>query len=114
MKLGNDTIVLVTRELTGERDRYGSDVVRDVYSEWRWCLVTPTTATEPEGQTAARVTGLQVLAPRRVPLSAAAAVIWPATATTDPDKPWDGPSYEVDGDVGDWRTYQQAQLTRST
>lgn len=112
MKLGDDTIVLVLREPTGARDRYGQGVLRDVYLQVDWCLVTPTGSAEAEDQSTAKVTGLQLLAAPGTPIGAAAAVIWPPTATDDPNQPWSGPRYEVDGDVGDWGELLQAQLRK--
>lgn len=114
MKLGNHTIVLLSREATGQRDRYNAPILRDVYSEHRWCSVTPTSSSEPGDQSAPRVQGLQLLAPKGTPLDAAAAVIWPATATDNPDAPWTGPRYEVIGDVGIWDHCVQAELSRSS
>jgi hypothetical protein len=115
VKLGDDTIVLVDREPTGQRDRYGNDVLAPSYTAVEWCLVTPGTSTEPGDQSSARITGLDVLAPRGPAdqLDAVDAVIYPATATGDPEQPWAGPQYEVDGDVGVWEDAVQARLTRS-
>lgn len=112
VKLGDHTIVLLTRVPTGERGRYGDDVLRDVFTEVRWCLVTPAGSSEAEDQGTAKVTGLQLLAPPGTPVDAAAAVIWPPVATENPDEPFTGPRYEVDGDVGIWEESVQARLTK--
>lgn len=114
MKLGDHTIVLVGRAPTGQTDRYGQDVLVDTYTAVEWCLVTPGGSTEPADQSSARLSGLDLLAPAGTPVDAADAVIWPATATDNPDQPWTGPRYEVDGDVGDWGELIQARLTRAT
>lgn len=99
MKLGDDTIVLRKRQVTG-RDRYGNDVTSDVDSEVRWCSVTPTTTTEADDRAVPRVTGLQLLAPPGTDLESADAILWR------------GRVYEIDGEAGDWDECVQAQLRR--
>lgn len=113
VKLGDQTIVLVTREPTGDVDRYGNDVVADAYAAVEFCLVTPGQSTEPGDQSSARVAGLDLLAPPGTPIDAAQAVIYPATATGDPQAPYTGPRWEVDGDAGFWEDSVQAHLTRA-
>jgi hypothetical protein len=111
VKLGNDTIVVVTRQQTGI-DRYHNPVMQDVYTEVRWCSVTPSASTEPGDQSAPRLQGLDLLAPPSTVMDSTSRVIFPATATQG-DPPWTGPRYEVDGDVGQWGTAVQAHLVRS-
>lgn len=113
VKLGDDTIVLVSREPTGQTDRYGNDVLAGAFAEVPWCLVTPATSSEPGDQSSPRIVGLDLLAPPGTPVDAADAVIFPASATGDPKQPWAGPRYEVDGDVGVWEDCVQARLSRS-
>lgn len=114
MKLGNDTIVLVARTPTGERDSRGNEITTEVFTEVRWCSVTPGTSSESSDQSVPRVKGLQVLAPRGPAdqLQAVDAVIYPPAAQSDPEQPWTGPRYEVAGDVGLWDEAVQAQLER--
>lgn len=113
MKLGNDTIALVVEVATGQRDRLNNPVLKDVVTEHRWCLVTPDGSSEAEDQTVAKVTGLQLLAPRGVPVTYAKQVIFPFTKTVVGGEPvYSGPRYQVDGDVGDWGDTLQARLTK--
>lgn len=112
MKLGNDRIVIVTRTATGQVDERGNDVMVDSFTEVRWCSVTPGVAQESPDRAVPSISGLTVLAPPTAPLDIAAAVIYPATATGDPDAPWSGPRYEVKGDPGDWGACVQAHLER--
>lgn len=114
MKLGDHMIVLVIRQPSGERDAYGNVVMAEVFTEHRGCLVTPMVMQEPVERTSPRISGMQLLAPAAVPVGAADAVIWPPAATGDPMRPFTGPEYEVDGDVGDWGEFIEARLTRRT
>lgn len=111
MKLGNDTIVVVTRTATGQDER-GNDLLTDSFTEVRWCQVAPGVSQESPNRAVPTLSGLDVLAPPTAPLDIAAAVIYPAAANDDPDEPWTGPRYEVQGDVGDWGTALQAHLER--
>lgn len=113
VKLGNDTIVVVTRTPSGQEDDWGNPVLVDSYLPVRWCQVSPATSSESPDRAVPTISGLTVLAPPSTPLGAVDAVIWPATATEDPDNPWTGPRYEVVGDPGDWGTAVQAHLQRS-
>lgn len=114
MKLGDQTIVLVDQQPTGQHDRYGSDILGPVYTEVQWCLVTPAGSSETGDQSAARISGLQLLAPPGTAVDAADAVIYPFTKTVVGGQPvYDGPRYQVDGDVGVWEDSVQAQLTRA-
>lgn len=101
MKLGDDTIVLRKRQVTG-RDDYGNDVTENVDTDVPWCSVTPTTSSEADDRGVPRVTGLHLLAPPDTDVEAADAVVYR------------GREYEVDGEAGIWDECVEAQLRRTT
>lgn len=118
MKLGDHRFALRERVTTGETDDYGADVVVDRYTLVRWALVMPTRAVESETRSAPAVAGLSVQAPTsaRV-IEAADAVIYPiAGETTAPDGStvYEGRQWEVVGEVGEWDTYVEFQLRRTS
>lgn len=111
MKLGNDMIVVVDQEPTGDEDAYGNAIMAPAYTEVRWCQVTPGTSQEAGDRSVPTISGLTVLAPPSTVIKATSEVIWPATATGG-DPAWSGPTYQVVGDPGQWRTALQVHLER--
>lgn len=112
MKLGNDTIVVVTQTPTGEEDARGNPVLAASYTMVRWCQVSPGVSQEAGDRSTPTISGLDVLAPPKTTIGATAEVIYPATATGS-DPPWSGPRFEVVGDPGNWGTALQFHLERA-
>jgi hypothetical protein len=115
VRLGEHTVALRTYVVTGQDPRFHTDVTERLDVKVDGCLVTPATATEPEdASTGPKVTGYQLLAPPGVPIDSAEAVIWPITGTriVDGREEYDGPEYQVEGDVGQWEDAQQARVIR--
>lgn len=90
MRLGNVTILVIDREVTGQDD-YGNDVLGAVETEVPGCAVAPRTTSENNDGRSQVITGLELYAPG-TPIKASSAVrIGQET-------------YEVEGTPGLWAT----------
>lgn len=118
MKLGDHTILVENLvEDWGNRDPdTGAPQVTPVYTEVRWCLFTPTRASEDQSRSAPAISGATLLAP---PTAAgvvlpSSTVLYPYSEVVDPDGRRMGRRWEIVGEIGQWDEALEVQLRRLT
>lgn len=112
MKLGDDVVALRTLVETGERDDYGNPIRRKVDVLVQWCSVTPTVSLEAIDRTSPAISGCRWLAPPTVSgVTPEDQVVWPV-GSRNQDGTYQGPVWEVVGEVGLWDWGFEVQLRR--
>jgi len=116
IRLGEQVVVLERVEPTGQVDDYGNDVTRPVWVELHWCNITPAYSTEPTNRNSPSIVGMNLLAPpgNANKIRAADRILYPWTIVrpADGDPFYEGRSWDVVGEVGEWPEAVEVQLGR--
>jgi hypothetical protein len=117
VKLGEERVAVRSRTKV-DSDDYGNDVFEVTDTLLRWCSVTPARSTEPDGRTSPAIAGATLFASTRArTIEAADAIIWPISGAHLDDQGrtvYEGREWEVQGEVGDWGSFIEAQIRRQT
>lgn len=114
MKIGDDTVVLVHKVATGQKDAYGQRTSTPSYVVIPRCMFAPTRTQIDENRGVPSINGATLITqPTYADLIAQADhVLYPATPAGN--GAWTGPAWELVGDVGRWKQSTEVFLRRRT